>query len=323
MIHDRTTDWGELSLVQARMARADRIAYVLLNGGSVFTQPVTLLTGAVAARLNDCLHLLPYHNQVTQQLAQIGSSSYPHIPQYLLCETAFFAGLPEKAHAYALPYEYLQEGVRRYGGDGLCHEWAWGQASALYPGIHRVVSVHLGDGPSLAAICDGRAVETSCGFTPLDGVPSKTGSGLLDPSLVLELARAGLSPEELDRIITQESGWKALAGRLMNWGDLVTDVDAPASVCREIVAHHVMREIGSCLAALDGAEVITFSMADGGCSIPFLQELCQQLTFTGLRLAPPYEEKGVWHLSQRNSPIQVIVLPYNRLISLANRTRQD
>jgi acetate kinase len=127
--------------------------------------------------------------------------------------------MPLKTSAFALPFAYLEKGVRRFGGDGLFHQWAWEAADQRIDRLQRLVSVHLGDAPNMAAILNGHSLESSLGFSPLDGIPSQTGCGEIDPGIVLLLAEQGMSPDKVERILAQDSGLCALLGRKAHWDE--------------------------------------------------------------------------------------------------------
>jgi acetate kinase len=308
----------EDQLVMNWMDRADTIGYVLPDGGPYFSQVVSLLKESNLIQLERCAKLFPGPNEWILRLIRRGMRRRAEIQHYLLCETAFFSSLPDKAHACGLPYVFFEGGIGRYGGDGLCHAWIGQQIRQRAAGAERGVSVHLGDYPSLAALHGGAPLESSLSFTPLDGLPSKTGCGAIDPSLTLYLIESGMDAAELERIYRLESGWKALAGKGLDWEELLADRDAQAHQAREYLEIKLVRALGGCLAALGGAQLIAFAAPKAETSLPFVQSVAQKLSFIGVELRqPPVREGDAWLLSTEDSPVQVLGLTYYRPRCLA------
>jgi acetate kinase len=313
---------GSLARVEGQPARIelpgkrsepDSLAYVLPNGGTEFTRAVTRLDTAVLQKALRCVPLWPAGNQPAVELMQDGLTRYPDAPQWVLCETALFAALPEAVSDYPLPYDLTQHGIRRFGGDGLLHQWLWQNLDGRQSTLRRVVSIHLGDQPNVAALLNGQAVETSYGFSTLEGVPSRTGCGEIDPSIPLLLREQGQTPQKIRHLLAQDSGWQAVAGKK---GSLIQLLEAqPANeLLHAMLRAHLLKAVGRAMAALGGADALVFTAGD---DLPrwlrLAGQVCRSLEFAGVKvLASPCYRKEAWVLSAEDSAIQVLALEAER-----------
>jgi acetate kinase len=246
-----------------------KIGYVLEHGAGEFQRPVTEITSASIERLNTCLPFWPDHNKITLQLVQNGFDRFPKARHYILCETAFFNALPEQARIYALPHEF-QTKVLRYGSSGLNHQWIWKAAGSP----QRLVSINLGDQPSVAAVLHGIAVETSAGFTRMEGIPSLTTCGDLDPTIVLELCSQGMQPEEIRNLLTQKSGFQIFSN-----GSSLVEIITLEELPRQMLYRGLLKAVGSALAALGGVDVIAIAAPQPAAWDTFIEKLKEGLSF--------------------------------------------
>jgi acetate kinase len=182
------------------------------------------------------------------------------------------------------------QGIRRYGGDGICHAWAWRKAQELSGRtVQRLVSIHLDDQPNVAAILNGQAVETSQGFSRLEGLPSAVGSGDIDPSIALLLRDEGLSNAEIQNLFEQRSGWNALAGEPLTITELLGSTgSSPASprrkLARQVFETRMVETLGAATAALGGVDMLLFScteVTDPTCN--FAAQICDRLSFINIK----------------------------------------
>jgi acetate kinase len=246
----------------------------VVHGGSVFTGPV-LIDDRVKAAIGGLTDLAPLHQPRALAGIEAVARSLPGVPAVACFDTAFHASLPASAATYALPADWTDRfGLRRYGFHGLSHEYASRRAVELVrggdrgsgPGGLRIVTCHLGAGASLAAVADGRCVDTTMGFTPIEGLVMATRSGSVDPGLIIWLAQhGGLSVAELGDGLERRSGLAGLARLAGGSGDL-RDVSAAARagdqnarLAIEVYLHRLRREIAAMAAAMNGIDVLVFT----------------------------------------------------------------
>jgi acetate kinase len=242
------------------------VGHRVVHGGAEFTGPV-LIDQQVLARIKALTDLAPLHQPRSLAGIRAVGQLLPEVPAVACFDTAFHAGLPAAAATYALPAAWNKRfGLRRYGFHGLSHAYASRRAAQLEPGRSRIVTCHLGAGASLAAVLDGRCVDTTMGFTPLEGLVMATRSGSVDPGLILWLAKGGrLSVPEINDGLEKRSGLAGLAGLPSGSGDM-RDVlaashagDQAATLAIDVYLHRLCREIAAMAAAMNGVEVLVFT----------------------------------------------------------------
>jgi acetate kinase len=306
---------------------ADHIALVLRQGGSAFREPVTPLTEEVLGDLESIVPALPEHNAITARVARALAIQRAEIPVALLCDTALFTRLPDEATHYALPESLRSLGARRRGGYGLLHHWAWEQIRhALWVSPERVVSVHLGNQTNVVALRHGRPVETSLGFTPVEGIVSSTGCGDIDPTIVFQLEAAGMSPDEIRCVLSQESGLTALAGRPCDHSDLLrAGGDDRLRFARQVYLQQVVKSIGASIALLGGVDVALFLCRSVADSEDLIAEIGDHLLPLGARMRPTPERfqasHRLWRLTEKGSPIAGLALEFSEWTVLSEMAR--
>ena len=291
------------------------IVHLLPHGGELVRRPAQPADRRLLARIGGSAGFLPEDSR--RILSRVGRclERFPAARQVLLCDTAFFAGLPEEAARYAVPDRFNREGVRRYGGDGLVHEWLWRQVAGRRPGkVRRLIGLRLGNRSSLAAIRDGRPVDTSLGFTPVEGLPSSTASGDVDPTLVFQLHARGSSLEEVLDLLGCRSGFSGYSGRPTGLLELVRRDDGPTRALRRLFHYSLVKHLGAFLAVLDGADALAFSVECGWEGIDLVLEICRAFRFMGIRTAARPRRRGEEPvvLSRPDSSLPVIFFPTER-----------
>jgi acetate kinase len=262
---------GEESSVVEELARCDAVGHRIVHGGSRFREPV-LVDGSVIAAIEQLTPLAPLHNAPALRALEDAQRALPHVPHVAVFDTAFHATMPEEATRYAVPEQWHEWGVRRYGFHGLSVEWAASQVR-----VPRLVVCHLGGGSSVTAVLDGRSVETTMGFSPLEGVPMTTRSGSVDPGALLYLMRErGLSVDELDRALEHESGLAGLSGTSGDVRELDDD-----SLALALYVHRIAAAVSASATALGGIDAIVFTGGIGEHSALVRERVCGRLAFLG------------------------------------------
>jgi acetate kinase len=249
-------------------APLDRVAVVahrMVHGGERYTEPV-VVDDAVVEVLEGLVPLAPLHNPANLAALRAARAALPHVPHVAVFDTAFHATMAPHAYRYAVPEAWYREhGVRRYGFHGPSHDGVTRRAAALLGRPRealRIVSLHLGNGASAAAVDRGRSVETTMGFTPIDGLIMGTRSGSLDPGVLLHLLRSGKSAAELDRELNRASGLLGLSGRSNDVRDLhraADDGDERAALALRAFAYRARLAIGSLAFAMGGLDAVVFT----------------------------------------------------------------
>jgi len=285
-------DTAELGAVLRDWVRPDVVGHRVVHGGTTFTGAVRI-DDAVRQQLEELTDLAPLHQPKSLAALDAVSAQLPDIAAVASFDTAFHATLPAAAATYAVPREWRQRyGIRRYGFHGLSHAYAAQRAAQLLgrpPADLRIVSCHLGAGASLAAVLDGRSLDTTMGFTPLEGLVMATRSGSVDPGLVLWLEEhEHLSPHEVATALEQRSGLTALAGT----GDMreieaaADRGDPDAKLAIDVYIHRLVGGIAAMSAATGGLDVLVFTGGVGEHSPTVRRLTAQRLGFLGVAIHP-------------------------------------
>jgi acetate kinase len=230
----------------------------------------------VRAEIDQLESIAPLHNGPALRAIERAQAALPHLPHVAVFDTAFHATIADEAAVYAIPERWRDAGVRRYGFHGLSVQWCAEQVS-----VPRLVVCHLGGGSSITAVRDGRSVDTTMGFTPLEGVPMTTRSGSIDPGALLYLQREhGVDVEGLEHALTFESGLKALSG---GSGDM-REVEAAAGLALGVYTYRVAAAIAAMAVALEGLDAVVFTAGIGESSTTVRQRVCDRLRFLGVEL---------------------------------------
>ena len=309
------------------------VGHRVVHGGEQFTSSA-LITDAVLRGIEDCIELAPLHNPANIQgimgaRAALGSA----IPQVAVFDTAFHQTLPEHAFLYALPYQlYRRHRIRRYGFHGTSHRYVAYRYRTLR-GIARdatnIITLHLGNGCSIAAIKGGNSLDTSMGFTPLEGLVMGTRSGDLDASIVdLIGTKEGLTTREVETLLNKQSGLLGISGLTDDMRELLAESrehdDRRARLAIEIFCYRARKYIGSYLAAMNGAEAIVFTGGIGENSAEIRERICSELIWMGVELNAELnsnhggDQRG--RISTENSSVAVYVIPTNEELLIARDT---
>lgn len=263
--------------------------FVLPRGGLIFTQPVKRLESADLPMLDACAARWPQENREPVTLIQEQVKEHPESVNWLACETSFFTDLPEPAAEYALPVKQRELGLRRFGADGLFHAWAARQ----FPDAKRLVSIHLGGGTTLAALHEGKAVDTSAGYSLLEGLPGLTTCGDLDPSLILLLNEQGLLPDEIEKLLYTQSGWQALCSIPLTFSKLLNSNEKGVELARSMYFHSLVKNIGAMLASLGGADLIFLGAESPEECEPLVEKLSSHFAASELKFELAHAKREI------------------------------
>jgi acetate kinase len=264
-------------------ATPDAVAHRVVHGGPQYSQ-ATRIDAQVAERLRELVPLAPLHLPAALMGIDTATQRWPDRPQIACFDTAFHASMPEVARRLPLPMDVLGDDVRRYGFHGLSYAhvmWTLGERAP-----RRIVIAHLGSGASLVAVADGRAVDTTMGFTPTGGVPMGTRTGDLDPGVLFYLARArGLSVEELERLCEHQAGLRGVGGSA-DVRELTARAphDPAAALALALFAYEIRKTIGAFAAVLGGLDLLVFTGGIGEHAAQVRADACAGLEHLGIRL---------------------------------------
>jgi acetate kinase len=260
----------------AAVEGVEAVAHRVVHGGPRFRDPV-VIDSSVREEIVALEAIAPLHNAPALAALADAERAFPDVPHVAVFDTAFHATIPPEASTYAVPERWREEwGIRRYGFHGLSVQWAAEQVR-----VQRLVVCHLGGGCSVTAVRDGRSVDTTMGFSPLEGVPMETRSGSVDPGALLYLLRTHLSVDELDEALNHDSGLKALAG---GTGDMREIVAAGGGLALDVFAHRVAGAVAAMAAAARGLDALVFTAGIGEGSALVRERVCERVGFLGVVL---------------------------------------
>jgi acetate kinase len=292
-------DEAEIATALDRLPAADAIGHRVVHGGTRFTHAVRLDAEAVAA-LRALTPLAPLHQPAALDAMAAVEALLSELPAVACVDTAFHSTLPKAARTYALPRDWRERhDLRRFGFHGLSHAYAARRAADLVGRPLerlRIVSCHLGAGASLAAIAGGRSVDTTMGFTPVDGLVMATRSGSVDPGLLLWLLQhGGLGVDEVSDALEHESGLRGLAGTpdMREVLDAARAGDADAALARDVYVHRLRGLIASMTASLGGLDVLVFTGGVGERSSEIRTSVAKQLGHLGVAIDPALDAAAV------------------------------
>jgi acetate kinase len=308
------------------------VGHRVVHGGESFTESV-LITDQVIAGIENCIDLAPLHNPTNLRgIRAIRELLGPQIPQVAVFDTAFHHSLPERSYLYAIPYHlYLRYRIRRYGFHGISHRYLayrYRTIRNLTREQTNVVSLHLGNGCSAAAIRGGRSVDTSMGMTPLEGLVMGTRSGDLDPAILgFIAAKEGLSIHEVETMLNKQSGLLGLSGLTNDMRVLQEEAskhdDRRAKLAINIFCYRARKYIGAFLAAMGGADAVVFTGGIGENSPAARAGICEGLGWAGLSLDGERNQNTVGVeglISREDSRLAVYVIPTDEELLIARDT---
>ncbi len=305
-------------------ARPVAVGHRVVHGGVEFAEPA-LIDAAVLARLEALAPLAPLHQPHSLAGIRAMTELYPGLPQVACFDTAFHRGRPPEADRFAMPRRFEAAGVRRYGFHGLSYEYIRGRLAAVdaTAAAGRVIVAHLGNGASLCAIDNGRAVDTTMGFTPLDGLVMGTRCGALDPGVIPHLERAfGIGAQEAERMLYHESGLLGVSGVSGDMRDLLASDDPHAAEAMALYVWRIRREIGALAASLGGLDALVFTAGVGENAPAIRAAVCNNADWLGIALDPAANEAGRENIAAAESRVPVYVIPTDEEKMIAVHTQR-
>ena len=306
-----------------RDKQADAIGHRIVHGGSKYAAP-EFVTQQLIARLRELMPLAPNH--LPREIAAIEAIAkmYPETKQAACFDTSFHRDMPDVAQIYALPESVRSEGVvLRYGFHGLSYEYITGELERLGAGKGRTIICHLGSGASMAAVRDGKSVETTMGFTPTGGIVMSTRCGDIDPEVVLYLIEAkGLDTAAVRDALTCSGGMLGVSGSSADMQDLhqKEDHDPKAAEAVAVFCHSARKALGALAAVLGGLDTLVFTGGIGENDAVIRRRICENLEFAGVRLDPRRNEAGEAVISKDGAPATIRVIKTNEELMIARHT---
>ncbi|MCQ2433698.1 MAG: acetate kinase [Oscillospiraceae bacterium] len=321
---------GEYSVIKS-MDEISAVGHRIVQGAEVFDRPC-LVTPEIIDQIDGLAELAPVHNHAHALALRACTKVIPATtPQVVVFDTAFHQTMPPKAYMFGLPYEdYEKYHVRKYGFHGTSHRFVSAAlAEAMGKNIEdlKIVSCHLGNGSSITAVKGGKCIDTSMGFTPLDGVLMGTRCGAVDPSAVTFVAsKHGFTPDEMSQYMNKQSGFLGVSGvssdnRDIN--DAAEKGNARAQLASDMLAYEIQKYIGSYTAAMDGIDALLFTGGIGENSWEVRERVCQNMSYFGIEIDDElnHSTRGqLMKLSTPNSKVEVWIVPTNEELLIARDT---
>lgn len=325
---------AEQSGIQQVQSAADihAVGHRVVHGGERFTESA-IITDEVLHGIEDCIDLAPLHNPNNVKCIQVARHIFgPKVPQVAVFDTAFHHSLPEQAYLYAIPYHlYRRHHIRRYGFHGTSHRYVayrYRVIRNLTREQTHVITLHLGNGCSAAAIRGGYPVDTSMGMTPLEGLVMGTRSGDVDAAIVNLIAtKEGLSPHEVELLLNKQSGLLGISGLTNDMRVLQQELkehdDRRVRLAIEVFCYRARKYIGAYLACMEGADAVVFTGGIGENSADIRGRICSGMEWAGLKVDKGRNEQAVGkeaHISTDDSKLKAYVIPTDEELLIARDT---
>jgi len=309
----------------------DAVGHRVVHGGEKFSESV-LINDDVKQKIRECYDIAPLHNPANMTGIDAITALMPDVPQVGVFDTAFHQTMPAKAYMYALPYKYYQEdGVRRYGFHGTSHRYVSGRVCeflGVKPEGQRIITCHIGNGASMAAIVDGKVVDTSMGLTPVEGLMMGTRVGDVDPgALTFLMLKHNLTAEQLQTIINKESGVLGVSGVSNDMREIEAAIAAGnerAKLALDMYELRITKYIGAYAAEMGGVDIIVFTGGVGENQASLRANVCSTLGFMGVEIDKDVNAvtRGTETVvSSAASKVKVVVIPTDEELMIARDTQ--
>ncbi|MGM0752638.1 MAG: acetate kinase [Bacillota bacterium] len=322
MLLEKLTGYGIIDSLD----EIDGIGHRVVHGGEVFNDSV-LITEDVVSKIEELSDLAPLHNPANLTGIKAFQNVLPNVPAVAVFDTAFHQSMPESSFLYSLPYEYYEDyGIRKYGFHGTSHKYVSERAAEMLGRPKeqvRLISCHLGNGASIAAIEGGKSIDTSMGFTPLAGVAMGTRSGNIDPALIpFIMEKTGSTADEVLNILNKKSGMLGVSGFSSDLRDIeqqASEGNERAELALEVFANRIHKYIGSYASRMYGVDAIVFTAGIGENSTLIRERVLQGLEFMGVYWDPARNQvrgKEAF-VNYPHSPVKVMIIPTNEEVMIA------
>ena len=313
------------------VSEIDAIGHRIVNGGPTFKGSV-VITPEVLEEYNKCIEYAPLHNPAHLEGINACMKLMPTVPEVLVFDTSFHRTIPEQASIYAIPYEYYEKyGIKRYGAHGISHQFiakAAAEKLGKKPEETSIISCHLGNGASLAAIKNGKCVDTTMGLTPLEGLVMGTRSGDIDPAVLqFIMKKENLSIDEMLNILNKKSGMLGVSGTTGDMRDLkgLRDKgDKRAELALDMFSYRVRKYIGAYMAVLGHVDAIIFEGGIGEHNPDVISKAVSGLEELGVKFDDSHNDNEMYEgiISTPDSKIKMYVIPTNEELEIANETME-
>ncbi|EGP4965706.1 acetate kinase [Enterococcus faecium] len=293
-----------------------------ISHGGTYYQDATLIDETVEAHIDELSTLSPLHNPVNLIGIQSFEKVLPTAKQVAIFDTSFHHTIPEKNYMYALPYRYYEEyGIRRYGFHGPSHQYVSEKAISLNPATHKMITCHIGSGASIAAILEGKSINTSMGFTPLSGLVMGTRTGDIDPQIIPFIQeKEGLDAQGIKDLLNKKSGLLGLSGISNDCRDIeeaASSGNSRAQLALDVFAHQIIHYIGAYAADLNGLDTLVFTAGVGEHSARVRKMVCDSLTYLGVKIDESKNQDNALSLESADSKVKVMVIPTDEEVIIA------
>jgi acetate kinase len=322
MLLEKLTSFGIIKSLD----EIEGIGHRVVHGGEVFDDSA-VITDDVLDKISELSDLAPLHNPANITGIKAFQNVLPNVPAVAVFDTAFHQSMPESSFLYSLPYEYYEKfGIRKYGFHGTSHKYVSQRAAEMLGRPEeqvRLISCHLGNGASIAAIEGGKSIDTSMGFTPLAGVTMGTRSGNIDPALIpFIMEKTGSSAEEVLNILNKKSGMLAVSGFSSDLRDIeeqANEGNERAELALEVFANRIHKYIGSYASRMNGVDAIVFTAGIGENSTLIREKVLEGLEFMGVYWDPARNKvRGEeTFVNYPHSPVKVMIIPTNEEVMIA------
>ena len=305
------------------------VGHRVVHGGEAFSNSV-MITSEVIKEIANCIEYAPLHNPANLKGIRATQAILPNIPEVAVFDTAFHQSMPMHAFIYGLPYVvYKRHGIRRYGFHGTSHLYVSDRAAKILKKPKdklKIITCHLGNGSSIAAIKDGKSLDTSMGFTPLEGLLMGTRSGDLDPAVVLHIMnKEEMTMHEMNTMLNKHSGIQGLSGLSSDMREIeeVLDSNEQALLSHQVFCYRLKKYIGAYCAAMNGADAIVFTGGIGENSSVVRRDTLNEMQFFGIELDSRKNNKrenGEKEIQGKNSKVKILIIPTNEELVIARDT---